>query len=140
MSHRIIRLLPLAAMAALLAWGCASGTENTGSTSGDNLPKAGADKGGAGTDTGGNMATVDFEKDVKPMVTEYCSMCHSGANPKAGIDVTKIATNDDAKASAAVFKEMAKEVEAGKMPPPKGKPLSDADRAILVGHLKALSG
>ncbi|MBS1712809.1 MAG: hypothetical protein JST30_00580 [Armatimonadetes bacterium] len=131
---------------ALIVAGCSGGggdAAKPGNPDVDMKSPIGADGGKAGADTGGTTGggtttAVDFEKDVKPVVTEYCATCHGGEKPAGGIDATKIATNDDAKGAGPTFAKMADEVEGGKMPPPKGKPLPADVKAKLVADLRAL--
>lgn len=85
------------------------------------------------------MAAVDFVKDVKPTLEKYCMPCHAGDKPAANINVSSIASNEDAKANSSTFGKMADAVGSGKMPPAKGKPLSDDERKKLVDQLKSLS-
>lgn len=84
------------------------------------------------------IVAADFEKDIKPTLTNYCLPCHAGAKPAGQVDVTKLATNADAKANMASIAKMIDQVESAKMPPEKGKPLPDSDRAKLVKDLKSL--
>lgn len=82
------------------------------------------------------MKTVDFEKDVKPTLTNFCGQCHTGAGAKDGVDITVLTATDKDK-----FAKLAEEVEARKMPPPKAaKQPTDDERAKLVADLKALAG
>jgi hypothetical protein len=118
----------------VLVIGCGSGTEaqtnSTGST-----PSTSST--GGTTDPGTTTPTVavDFDKDVKPVVENYCTPCHTGPDPKGGIDVTKLTSSD-----SATFAKMARMVDGGKMPPRNGKPLPADVKTKLVSDLKSLSG
>ena len=85
------------------------------------------------TDKTGTMATVDFAKDVKPAIDTYCLKCHSGPTPKGDIDMSKLTGTEKE-----TFAKMAKMVETGKMPPEKGTPIPEADKAKVIANLKAL--
>ncbi len=86
----------------------------------------------------GSTTTVDFVKDVQPVIQEYCVGCHSGGNPAGGVDMSILKTNDDAKANKAMLSKMEIMVEGGKMPPRRGKPLPDDVKTKLIGQLKSL--
>ncbi|RJP76338.1 MAG: hypothetical protein C4524_10260 [Candidatus Zixiibacteriota bacterium] len=66
--------LAAAALLAALLWGC--------SDLGDNAP------------TGGNGSAVDsvnFAREVLPILQTYCTSCHSGGNPSANLDLSSYA-------------------------------------------------
>jgi len=108
--------------------GCTPPAEPSGSTTGtDPAPPKSTD--------GSKMATVDFEKDVKPGLVSFCTPCHAGAEPQEGLDVTKLTGSEKAS-----FAKMGKVVEAGEMPPEKSKQPTAEERAKLAEQLKALSG
>lgn len=126
--------LALAALFVVMV-GCTTPAENT--DSGSKTPEAGTNNPSNPTeDKGGQMAKVDFEKDVKPNLTNFCGQCHTGASAKDGVDITVLTAADKDK-----FAKLAEEVEAGKMPPPKAaKQPTTEERAKLVADLKALAG
>jgi hypothetical protein len=66
-------------------------------------------------------AAPDFDKDIAPIIVKRCAECHSGADPKGGLDITKKIAVE----AATVF-EM---VNENKMPPK--KPLAAAEKALL---------
>lgn len=121
----------LAACAAFLAWGCAQQPESTSTTTGGAPSNELTPNNNKGA-----VAAVDFEKDVKPTIDTYCAKCHSGEKPAGQVDVTKL----DPKADGAKFMKMAGEVEGGKMPPPKGTPIPDAEKPKFIENLKKLAG
>ena len=84
-------------------------------------------------------AKLDFVANVRPTLEAYCLPCHGGAG-KGGVSLDALTTNEAAAANAVVFREMAEEIEAGKMPPKDAKPLPDDVKAKLVADLKTLGG
>jgi hypothetical protein len=94
-----------------------------------------ATTGTSGAPEGTGMAAVDFEKDLKPALTTYCTPCHAGTEPKKGIDVTKLTAADKDK-----FGKIASEIEGGKMPPKDAKQPSEDEKKKVVDGLKALAG
>ena len=84
-------------------------------------------------DKTGAMTPVDFAKDVKPHIDAYCLPCHAGPKPKGDVDMTKLTGTEKE-----TFAKMAKMVEEGKMPPEKGKPIPEAEKAKVIADFKAL--
>lgn len=122
-THFIILTLGVA----LLALGCAK-------------PDESADSGSKPSGDGGGKTAmkVDFEKEIKPVLQSYCMPCHGGAG-KGGVSLDVLATNADAAANSGILSKMAGQVEAGKMPPPNGKPIPDEVKTKLIADLKAAS-
>lgn len=115
---------------ALLLAGCAAKEETT-----TIAPPKADDKSG----TPPEPAKLDFVKDVRPTLEAYCLPCHGGKGQK-GVTLDALATNESAAANAVVFREMAEEIEAGKMPPKTAKQLPDDVKAKLIADLKSLGG
>lgn len=90
------------------------------------------------TKSEGTTTTVDFVKDVKPTMESYCAPCHLGEGKK-GITLDEFQTNEQATANKGKLARMLAEVEAGKMPPPNGKPLPEDVKTKLVADMKSLS-
>ena len=78
-------------------------------------------------------APPDFDTDVVPVLAARCLECHSGADPKSGLDLTRKDAVLGAKGSVTPGKpdasELWKKVAAGEMPPK--KPLSANEKAVL---------
>lgn len=93
----------------------------------------------SGTSTSVPAESTDaFVMNAKPIIDNICKNCHSGPKPKGNIDMTKFATEVDAKANIATIHKMIEELEERKMPPPNMVPMSDDDRSKLIAALKAL--
>ncbi|MBS1721996.1 MAG: hypothetical protein JSS66_03195 [Armatimonadetes bacterium] len=121
--------------------GCSSPDSNASATTGGGTTTT-TTGGEAPKDTKSETPTataVDFEKDVKPVIEATCIKCHSGPEAKGHIDMTLLKTNDDAKANKAMIEKMAKEVEEGKMPPPKIKTLTEDERTKIATMLKSVA-
>ncbi len=80
-----------------------------------------------------SAAPPDFDKDVVPVLARRCLDCHSGADPKGNLDLTRKDAVLGAKGSVVAGKpdasELWKKVAADEMPPK--KPLSADEKAIL---------
>ena len=78
-------------------------------------------------------APPDFDNDVMPVLASRCLDCHSGADPKGGLDLTRKDAVTGAKGSVVAGKpdasELWKKVAANEMPPK--KPLSAEEKAVL---------
>ncbi len=110
--------------------GCAAKEESTSIA-----PPKTDDKSGSSAES----AKLDFVKDVRPTLEAYCLPCHGGKGQK-GVTLDALATNEAAAANAVVFREMAEELEAGKMPPKTAKQPPDDVKAKLIADLRALGG
>lgn len=84
------------------------------------------------------MATVDFDKDVVPLLGKYCAGCHGGSSPKGGLDLSKIKTKDDADAMKPALGKAASYVESRRMPPRNATQLTPEERQKLVTGLRSL--
>ena len=67
-------------------------------------------------------AAPDFDKDIAPLLVSRCLECHSGADPKGSLDLSR-------KESAKNVAELLKRVTDDEMPPK--KPLPAAEKALL---------
>ena len=71
------------------------------------------------------------------MLRQYCLACHSTEKHKGDLDLERFATLADVRKEVKPWQAMVEQVEAGEMPP-KGKPQpSDAERAALIGWVRA---
>jgi len=76
---------------------------------------------------------LDYAKDVKPLLEEYCYDCHADGTDKGGLSLDK--WNDEASlvADRKLWKEVEHQVGAKVMPPAKRKAQpTDAERAIIA--------
>ncbi len=74
-------------------------------------------------------AAPDFDKDVVPVLAARCLDCHSGADPKGGLDLTRKESARAAVGEKLDTSELWKKVAADEMPPK--KPLSAEEKAVL---------
>lgn len=86
-----------------------------------------------------NATPASFATKTAPLLNKYCTPCHAGAGAKAGLDVTAIKTDADAKAAKDKLAQAAQEVESKKMPPAKSpNQPTDAERADMVAGLRSV--
>ncbi|MEO2088187.1 MAG: DUF1549 domain-containing protein, partial [Gemmataceae bacterium] len=76
-----------------------------------------------------SAAPPDFDRDVMPILASRCLECHTGADGKGGLDLTRKA------AVAPVVSELWKKVAANDMPPK--KPLPDAEKTVLKAWIES---
>jgi Protein of unknown function (DUF1592)/Protein of unknown function (DUF1588)/Protein of unknown function (DUF1585)/Protein of unknown function (DUF1587)/Cytochrome C oxidase, cbb3-type, subunit III len=81
-------------------------------------------------------AASNFSSRVQPLLKTYCTECHAGAKPKAGIHLSGPRTADQLATERDQWFRVLDALEAGTMPPkdePQPKP---AERAALVAWLR----
>jgi uncharacterized protein DUF1592/uncharacterized protein DUF1588/uncharacterized protein DUF1587/uncharacterized protein DUF1585/uncharacterized protein DUF1595 len=80
----------------------------------------------------------DFLRDVRPILEKRCFECHSGEQPKGGVDLSLAQDGGEARRMGSVFARAISMVERRKMPPESRRPLKDDERAGLVAALKEI--
>lgn len=87
------------------------------------------------------VAQITFDKHISPLLTRYCSGCHGGKSPRAGVrlefaneaEARKIATTE-----SDFWSRVAAEVSTKQMPPSiAAKKPTDEERTLLVEWLNA---
>ena len=80
-----------------------------------------------------------YAKVVKPMLSTFCSDCHSADRHKGDLDLSPLLSSSGALEQAILWRKVGAKVASGEMPPAKEKDQpSDGDRQSLLGWLKAL--
>lgn len=83
-------------------------------------------------------AAADFEKEIQPLLKEYCLGCHSTEKHKGELDMERFASFTDAKQQPKVWQAVVEQLLLGEMPP-KEKPQPTSDqRDRLVTWANAL--
>ena len=81
-------------------------------------------------------AALTFSARVQPLLKTYCTECHAGAKPKAGIQLSGPRTADQLAAERDHWFRALDALEAGTMPPKDEKQPTPAERAALVAWLR----
>ena len=81
-------------------------------------------------------AASSFSSRVQPLLKTYCTECHAGAKPKAGIHLSGPRTTDQLAAERDHWFRALDALEAGTMPPKDEKQPTPAERAALVAWLR----
>lgn len=107
-------LLPLCLLCAAIAWGDAPPRSSS--------PQNSADQAG-------------YEREIRPLLAQYCDSCHGGEKPAEGIDLTRFKTVASIQRDQATWRKVLTQVRERTMPP-KGMPQpSDAQRERLTEWL-----
>lgn len=77
-----------------------------------------------------------FERDIRPILTAHCLKCHGPDKQNAGVDFTPAAEEKSIPRHRKLWRKTLQQVEAEVMPPEEAKPLSTAQRKLLVDWLK----
>ncbi len=85
------------------------------------------------------MAARDFEREVRPVLENFCTDCHDPEMLKGGLDLARFNSDAAAMADRATWKRVFDQIEAGQMPPPKRKAQpTAAERATLMAFASEL--
>jgi cytochrome c553 len=88
-----------------------------------------------------DAVSATYTSDIRPLLTKYCSDCHSSENSKGDIDLTPLIgsnlTFEHTLSQAKLWQKVGSAVTAQKMPPAKAKEQpSDRERKALGAWLK----
>jgi hypothetical protein len=75
-----------------------------------------------------------FEKDVRPLLQQYCTSCHNAEKKRGKLDLNRFATEADVEKAAEVWNEVAARVRAHEMPPEGKKQPSIEERRRLLRY------
>ena len=97
----------------------------------------------AGIFTAGSQAPqgnrkIEFAKDVKPLTQKFCSGCHSGKEPPAGVDVSKAKGDADLQKDSAHWERIVKALRSNHMPPPAAPQPTREQRELLIASLESI--
>ncbi len=79
----------------------------------------------------GDAHHARYEKSVRPLLVKYCGDCHSGAEPKARIDLSSITQPESVESSFDTFRAALNAIETGVMPPKEEARPTDAEQREL---------
>lgn len=81
-------------------------------------------------------AASSFTARVQPLLKTYCTECHAGAKPKAGVQLSGPRTAEQLAAERDQWFRVLDALESGTMPPKDEKQPTPAERAALVAWLR----
>ena len=80
--------------------------------------------------------TADFQKDIRPLLNEFCLKCHSAKDHKGDLDLERFKSLDAVKRDAKVWLQVEEQLELAEMPPKDKPQLSSAQKAKLVAWVR----
>ena len=78
---------------------------------------------------------ISFER-MRPLLKTYCIECHSTNKKKAGLDLEKFETTQDALAHFELWEQVGEHLRTKAMPPPKKKQPTESERQQLLAWVK----
>jgi hypothetical protein len=79
-----------------------------------------------------------FEQTVRPFVTQYCVVCHSGATPAAQLDLKSYSTMNAVVAGYPRWAQVLEKLTAKEMPPKSAPQPSDQAREQITAWIRAM--
>ena len=87
-----------------------------------------------------SAAPVDFQKEIRPLLKEYCLKCHSTKEQKGDLDLERFSSIAAVNAAPKIWQQVQEQLDLGEMPP-KDKPQpSAAQRAQLNAWVRGTLG
>src|SRR5688572_20855001 len=83
---------------------------------------------------------AEFQQDVLPVLAKSCLGCHSEKAQAGKLNLEPLRDPATTATHTAVWQSVLEKVSAGAMPPPTAKPLTDAERAAVIGWINKLPG
>ncbi len=85
---------------------------------------------------GGRAVAADFQKEVLPVLKEFCVKCHSTKDHKGDLDLERFKSLDAVKRDPKVWQQVEEQLELGEMPPKDKPQLSPAQKTKLVAWVR----
>ncbi|MBM3290612.1 MAG: DUF1587 domain-containing protein, partial [Candidatus Hydrogenedentes bacterium] len=79
-----------------------------------------------------------FDKDIQPLVQQFCMPCHDSATFKGDLDLERFKTDKDVIDAIAVWQRIAKRLESHEMPPRKAPMPTPDQRKMWVAWIASL--
>ncbi|KAF0175233.1 MAG: hypothetical protein FD161_3381 [Limisphaerales bacterium] len=86
------------------------------------------------------LVAADFQKEIRPLLSEFCNKCHSTKDHKGDLDLERFKSLDAVKRDAKVWQQVEEQLELGEMPPKDKPQLSTAQKARLVAWVRGTLG
>ena len=84
----------------------------------------------------GEVHAADFQKEIRPLLNEFCLKCHSTKDQKGELDLERFKSLDAVKRDAKVWLQVEEQLELAEMPPKDKPQLSSAQKAKLVAWVR----
>ncbi len=83
-----------------------------------------------------HAALSDYQKDIRPLLNEFCLKCHSTKDHKGDLDLERFKSLDAVKRDAKVWQQVEEQLELGEMPPKDKPQLSSAQKTQLFAWVR----
>jgi mono/diheme cytochrome c family protein len=83
---------------------------------------------------------AEFQQNVLPVLAKSCLGCHNDKALAGKLSLEPLRDPATTATHTAIWQSVLEKVSAGAMPPPTAKPLTDAERAAVIGWIKTLPG
>lgn len=77
-------------------------------------------------------STSEFQREVQPLLANYCLECHSGDEPNGDLDLTKFTTSEDVTREIESWEAVIEQLQLGSMPPADERQPSKRERQLAV--------
>src|SRR6266705_7125456 len=76
---------------------------------------------------------ADYQKEIRPLLKEYCLGCHSTAKHKGDLDLERFTSLSEVMKRPKVWQGVVEQISLGEMPPKEKPQPAEAQRARLLG-------
>src|SRR6266498_3564211 len=76
---------------------------------------------------------ADFEKEIRPLLKEYCFRCHSTEKHKGDLDLERFTSVSEVTKHPKVWQGVVEQISLGEMPPKEKPQPAEAQRVQLLG-------
>ncbi len=87
----------------------------------------------AAEDAGLRSLDRDFSEEIRPLLRQYCLICHSTEKQKGDLDLERFASFDDVLKNPKVWQTVVEQLSLGEMPPKEKPQPAAAERDRLLG-------
>lgn len=80
---------------------------------------------------------ADFQKEIRPLLTEFCLKCHSTKDHKGDLDLERFKSLDSLRSAPKIWQQVEEQLELGEMPPKDKPQLSSAQKTKLIAWVRS---
>src|SRR6266700_1266103 len=78
-------------------------------------------------------SAADYEKEIRPLLKQYCLGCHSTEKHKGDLDLERFTSLSEVRKHPKVWQGVVEQISLGEMPPKEKPQPAEAQRARLLG-------
>src|SRR5439155_21270855 len=83
-------------------------------------------------------SAADYEKEIRPLLKQYCLRCHSTEKHKGDLDLERFTSLSEVRNHPKVWQAVVEQLSLGEMPPKEKPQPAEAQRARLLGWANGL--